>query len=454
MSRLNRTIGSLILGAAALFAISRPAEAVPSFAAQTGQPCTACHVGGFGPQLTPFGRAFKIGGFTQGGGGGKRDNVPLSAMLLASFTNTAKSQPAPASTHFGTNNNVAVDQVSVFFGHRLNDYVGALIQATYGGVNGASPDRAAPSFTLDNSDIRVTAPFDIGDSTLRLGMSFNNNPTVQDPYHTTFAWGFPYVASPLSLTPGADPLLAGSFSGTSMGVSAYAWWNNALYVEFGGYRSMDPGTAKFFGTFAGPGTIVGVAPYGRIAYEWNWNGQSAHVGVLGMAAAIKPNYISGIGTDKYTDIAADASYQWLGDGTHIFTVQAIALHESQQLDATFGQAGADSARHSLDQVRFNASYYYENTYGLTLGLVRTWGTSDATYYGTRTGRPNSTGLMLEADWIPFGKENSWGAPMANLRIGAQFTAFTEFDGAVKNYNGSGRNARDNNTLYIFVWTIF
>ena len=46
------------------------------------------------------------------------------------------------------------------------------------------------------------------------------------------------------------------------------------------------------------------------------------------------------------------------------------------------------------------------------------------------------------------------APMANLRIGAQFTAFTEFDGAVKNCNGSGRNARDNNTLYIFVWTIF
>ena len=39
-----------------------------SFAQQTGQPCTACHIGAFGPQLTAFGRAFKIGGYTQTGG--------------------------------------------------------------------------------------------------------------------------------------------------------------------------------------------------------------------------------------------------------------------------------------------------------------------------------------------------------------------------------------------------
>ncbi len=39
-----------------------PAQAVPAFARQTGQNCIACHVGGFGPQLTPFGRAFKLDG--------------------------------------------------------------------------------------------------------------------------------------------------------------------------------------------------------------------------------------------------------------------------------------------------------------------------------------------------------------------------------------------------------
>ncbi len=453
-----RTISSfsaaLVFATIALVGFHRSAQAVPSFAAQTGQPCTACHVGAFGPQLTPFGRAFKIGGFTQDGGEGLRSKIPLSAMVLTSFNNTASPQPGGAATHFAPNNNFAVDQVSVFFGHRINDYMGALIQATYNGVKGASPDPGSPSFTLDNTDIRLTAPFDVGDNTLRLGVSLNNNPTVQDPYHTTFAWGVPYVSSALAPTPAAQPLLAGRFAGTAVGVNAYAWWNNALYGELGIYRALDPGAAKFVGTFAGPGTIDGVAPYGRIAYEWNFNGQTVHIGALGMMAAIKPNYMSGVGTDKYADIAADASYQWTGDGTHSVTLQGIALHERQQLDATLGQGGSDAAKHSLEQVRLNAVYFYQHTYGLTAGVVRTWGTGDATYYGTTTGRPNSTGLMLEADWVPFGKDDSWASPLANLKIGLQYTAYTEFDGSATNYDGSGRNARNNNTLYLFAWLIF
>jgi hypothetical protein len=54
----------------AILLLGGEAGAVPPFATQTGQPCTACHIGGFGPQLTPLGRAFKIGGYTQTGGEG------------------------------------------------------------------------------------------------------------------------------------------------------------------------------------------------------------------------------------------------------------------------------------------------------------------------------------------------------------------------------------------------
>ena len=447
-------LSGLSLAGAAVFGLSGTAHAVPSFAAQTGQPCSACHVGAFGPQLTPFGRAFKIGGFTQDGGEGLHAQIPFSAMVLGSFNNTAKRQDAPAAQHFADNNNFALDQVSLFFGHRINDYMGALIQATYNGIHGASSDRGSSSFTLDNTDIRVTAPFDVGDSTLRLGVSFNNNPTVQDPYHTTYAWGIPYVASALAPTPANQPLLDGRFGGTVVGMNAYAWWNNALYGEIGVYRAMDPGMAKMVGTYPGLGTIDGVAPYGRLAYEWNFNGQTVHVGALAMMAAIKPGYQSGIGTDKLYDIAVDGSYQWIGDGTHSFTLQGIAVHEKQQLDATLGQGGTDSARHSLDQIRLDAVYFYQNTYGLTRGVIRTWGTSDATYYGTRTGRPNSTAFMLEANYVPFGKEDSWMTPLANLKIGLQYTAYTEFDGAVNNYDGTGRSARNNNTIYLYAWTIF
>src|SRR4051812_27811702 len=100
--------------ALALLGFVQPATAVPSFAAQTGQPCTACHVGAFGPQLTPFGRAFKIGGYTQTGGEGIAAQVPLAAMVLGSFTNTNASQPEPPVRGFARNNNFALDQVSLF----------------------------------------------------------------------------------------------------------------------------------------------------------------------------------------------------------------------------------------------------------------------------------------------------------------------------------------------------
>lgn len=85
MLRGGVAAGLLLLG---LGLTSRSAEALPAFAQQTGQPCTACHIGGFGPQLTPEGRAFKIGGYTQAGGEGFAAHVPLAVTIQNSFTNT------------------------------------------------------------------------------------------------------------------------------------------------------------------------------------------------------------------------------------------------------------------------------------------------------------------------------------------------------------------------------
>ncbi|MBS0552116.1 MAG: cytochrome C, partial [Proteobacteria bacterium] len=48
----------------------------------------------------------------------------------------------------------------------------------------------------------------------------------------------------------------------------------------------------------------------------------------------------------------------------------------------------------------------------------------------------------------------WGAPWANLRLGLQYTMFDKFNGARRNYDGSGRDAKDNNTLFLFAWTSF
>jgi len=44
--------------------------------------------------------------------------------------------------------------------------------------------------------------------------------------------------------------------------------------------------------------------------------------------------------------------------------------------------------------------------------------------------------------------------MQNLDLAAQYTAYTRFNGAATNYDGAGRNASDNNTVYLLARFVF
>ena len=452
-----------------LILIAEPARAVPDLAAQTGQPCTACHVGGYGPQLTPFGRAFKIGGYTQRGGEGWQSYMPLSAMVLTSFNHTGSDVPADMiQHHYAANNNFALDQISAFIAGGIGEHTGGFVQFTYSNIPNAS--------NLDNTDLRpYTTTFDLSGKQLRIGTTINNNPTVQDPYNSTFAWGFPFVASGLAPTPAATPILDGAFAGNSIGYTAYAWYDHSLYLEAGVYSTLSTWSLARIGNDFSVGSSQGVMPYLRAAYEWDWNEQALHVGALYMQSNVNP--VSGplvtgpfqtdgsLGRDHFRDYAFDAGYQYLGDGTHIVTVQGIFTHEDQNLEgttATFNAANGTtfSPTSNLNQVRLNVSYWYQNTYGVTLGWQKTWGPANPVLYqpgelvGSANGKPDSNAFIVEADWVPFGKADSVWSPWANLKLGVQYTAYTQFNGGSSNYDGSGRNASANNTLFLFAWMAF
>src|ERR1039458_8691604 len=76
----------VLLSLTGLMALTRGAEALPSFAVQTGQPCAACHVGAFGPQLTSYGRDFKLYGYINDNT--KKHSLPISVSDLFTFTHT------------------------------------------------------------------------------------------------------------------------------------------------------------------------------------------------------------------------------------------------------------------------------------------------------------------------------------------------------------------------------
>jgi hypothetical protein len=99
----TRTAIVLLASVPVALLLLRPdsAHAVPSFAEQTGQPCAACHVGAFGPQLKQYGRDFKLNGYVATDG--KDHGLPLAVSTQLSFTYTNNAQPGPAAPHFADN---------------------------------------------------------------------------------------------------------------------------------------------------------------------------------------------------------------------------------------------------------------------------------------------------------------------------------------------------------------
>jgi hypothetical protein len=41
-----------------------------------------------------------------------------------------------------------------------------------------------------------------------------------------------------------------------------------------------------------------------------------------------------------------------------------------------------------------------------------------------------------------------------MKLGLQYVHYNQFDGGSTNYDGAGRNAQDNNTLFAFAWFAF
>src|SRR6202165_6224025 len=79
-----------------VMALPRIASAVPSFARQTGMPCSQWHTLSFGPALTAYGRQFKLNGYTFGDG---EHPMPLAAMVQGGFSHTAVAPPDPHAAH-------------------------------------------------------------------------------------------------------------------------------------------------------------------------------------------------------------------------------------------------------------------------------------------------------------------------------------------------------------------
>lgn len=483
----HRPSKSWLLGLLALASLLLPAGAgaIPLFNRQTGQNCVACHAGGQFPELTPYGRLFKMTGYTLG-----VRTVPLSIMGLASLSHVADtSKSDDPSADFQKNDRPIFATASVFLGGKITDNIGAFTQFTWdpyatttdsGGFKGA--------FSADNMDLRYADRL-IGEThEVIFGLSANNNPSVVDPWNTAAAWmQYVPVPSPTSsqFIDGASPYPGLAAGGNVAGLSAYAFIDQMVYVEAGDYR-----TAKGLFSFMKAGLhdadvtkLRGDNPYLRVALNHAWGANTLMVGVTHMTSRVydDPLDTSDPSTvHRYRDLSLDSQYQYLLD-PHAWTAQLVYSREKHDYPAGLaGQAVpfVDSAGSALPVssssdhtrlLRARLSYVYQARYGGAVSLFDLTGstntgnqtsgydpgtltiTSDPTaaapstrVNGNLAGNPATRGATVEGFWMP----------IQNIRIGLQYTAYSKYNGARTNYDGFGRNARDNDSLFLYAWAAY
>ncbi len=432
-------IKTIFLVIVLVFSINNISFCIPSFARQTNLPCSSCHY--VYPELTPFGRLFKLNAYTLTGIATIQSTntqeettlkilnfLPISAMMQASFTHVAKDVT-------GTQNDVVEfpQQFSLFVAGEISPYFGSFIQITY--------DDQSGNFSLDNTDLRFANHTTIANNDLLYGVTLNNGPTVEDVWNSTPAWGFPYVGSAVAPTPSAGTLIDGAIAGNVTGLGVYSLYNNLIYANISVYRSTPQG-GPFPADANSTGTIKGVSPYWRVALQKQWSNQYAEIGTYGLSSDIYPNGITGL-TDNYTDIGFDAQYEnTFTSGTLI--AHTTFINEKQNLHATYADIGSTNPSDKLNAFKLDCSYNLPAGYAFSLGYFNSSGDKDAALYGTLNGSPNSNGFLAQVSYLPW----------LNTQFTLQYVLYNKFDGGSTNYDGTGRNASDNNTLYLVGWVVF
>lgn len=409
-------------------------KALPSYARQTQLSCTACHTSF--PELNSFGRQFKANGYTmtsvttideQGDTISPStrlkllNNLPVSMMVQTSFTHVSKD------VSWQQNNSVLFpQQLSLFLAGQITPHIGSFIQMTY----------ADGAFGMDNADIRYANTVNVGSKSLLYGVTLNNNPTAQDLWNTVPAWRFPYATSPGAPSPAKSTLIE-NLGGQVAGLGAYGLFNDLVFAEFTAYRSAQQISHTPLDSTDAM-VIKGISPYWRLALQHQFGDNYFEIGTFGIASS---HYIHGISgaLDKFIDVAFDMQYErTLPSGT--FTLHTSLTNEKETRDDGMGML----QDYKFQSFKIDGNLFLKNGLGATLGYFNHSGDPDEAAIPSGTFKPNSSGFITQIEYMPW----------RNTKFAAQYISYLRFDGEKLNYDGEGRNAAHNNTLYLSAWLCF
>lgn len=454
VQRLGFTWATAMMWATLLSALLAPQQAlaVPSMARQTGYECSKCHT--VFPELTPYGRQFKLGGFADSSLKWDEkplaERLPIMLALQASRTSTSDtSAGGTMPTDFPLDKKLIAQTVAIYYGGKITDNSGALIQYNYNGIE--------KQWGMEMFDARYANSMTLAEKELAFGVTLNNSPTVSDIYNSTPSWGFPHTGTAATQMPAAS-LVDMTLSSKVSGIGVYGMWDDFVYAEVANYRTAKTGAFRFVGwgqqwnsaELAGS-VVEGSAPYWRLALQRESGPHSFAVGAYGMSAKLWQDVNDqSLGTNRFRDVAYDANYQYI-QGDHSASARATWINEKQYWnDAVVNGGMASNSSDTLKTFRADFHYYLRRQWGGGLEYFKTTGSTDDLRYntgdalmGSTNGSPNSKGWIAELNYLP----------LHNIKLALRYTRYQQFNGASTDYT-PGRNASDNNNVFLMGWFLF
>ena len=431
--------------------ITPSVKALPSFARQTGQRCGACHVNGAWPQLTPWGRFFKLSGYTAGTPLFSKERAlhnPAGVYGEAGITWAKQSKDNSGNTVVPDNGRVLPQTFAGEIATGITNWAGIFYEYEVANQNPGWKGASGPV------DARAVHFFQPGKHELLVAFNTNNGPTVQDVWNSTPAWGYPSYGSPVSPLGAASPMIT-SLGQQSASLGAYALWDRQIYVEFSEYhvatkffRWMSAGTAFQAG---GANHLQSFNPYWRAYWTKEHGSQSFMIGTFGLNAHIYPDSSQPSGpTNRFTDYGFDSQYQILRERTKL-TLRASYIYEHEQWNAGFPLGLSSTPSGNLKSLNVNGSVGWHKDWVFTTGYFLTNGSQNSALFGVTdpmgnqvSSSPKNSGYFVEVDRLL----------TQNIQLMAQYRGYTSFNGQNHNIDGLGRSPSDNNTLWLNLFFAF
>ncbi|MGE4546735.1 MAG: hypothetical protein AB7E28_03070 [Desulfurella sp.] len=383
----------LLIVALSTLSFVKKARAIPSFSRQTGLSCDVCHT--VFPHLTPFGRDFKLHGYTydysklikfsrnqykqQAKEEGFLPNLAvnqipmLSLRVKSQYSHMKGGSNVPSKTKFNW-----VKGSSLYFAGEIAPNIGTFTELT--GIN----DEGG-SLTLGGFDLALVSPNEkLGPYNLTFGLRGEDMVGFSDPTNSVGNWGallhgfsggissrnrFFEAFAPSPLEGGEIYAMLGGFT------------HGGLYAAFGLYHPTSGQVGKTSPSYvaltdpgSGSATFDGtsnVDEYGRLAYFFpEFDHIYTEIGTFGYFGHENITASEAPGNGEYSDAVReygiDGQLQYI-DSHNLFEIFASFIHDRNGSfyghDIYNGQLINGSAV-AANNFSINADYYYNRTYGI------------------------------------------------------------------------------------------